>query len=121
MNQAILIFIGGGLGSLARFFVGKNMPNTLFYTFPIATLIVNVAASFILGIFIGQEISAKLDFNYRALIAIGFCGGFSTFSTFSADTLQLLQANRYYEALMNLLLNVVLCILATFVGIYLIK
>lgn len=119
MNQAIIIFIGGGLGSLARFFVGKSVPNALFYNFPVATLIVNLAASFILGLFIGHEMNAKLEFNYRALIAIGFCGGFSTFSTFSADSLQLLQNSRYFEALLNICLNVFLCILVTFVGVYL--
>ncbi len=121
MNQIVLIFVGGGLGSLARFYIGKNLPNTQFHNFPVGTLAANILASFILGIFIGHEISSKLGFNFRAFIAIGFCGGFSTFSTFSADTLQLFQTNRYWEALMNVLLNVVLCILATFVGIYLSK
>jgi fluoride exporter len=118
MNQAILVFIGGGLGSLARFFIGKSMPNTSFNNFPIGILAINILASIILGIFIGQEINQKLSFNFRALIAIGFCGGFSTFSTFSADTLQLVQASRYPEAILNVVLNVVLCILATFAGIY---
>jgi fluoride exporter len=121
MNQGLLIFIGGGLGSLARFFIGKNIPNTTFSNMPIGTLAVNIIASFILGLFIGFEMSTKLGLNYRSLIAIGFCGGFSTFSTFSADTLQLLQASRYYEAFLNIFLNVILCILATFVGVYLAK
>lgn len=117
MYQVILIFLGGGLGSLARFFIGKNLPNASFYNFPIGTMLANLLASLILGIFIGQEIHNKYDFSYRAFIAIGFCGGFSTFSTFSADSLQLLQSQRYFEAFLNIVLNVVLCILATFVGI----
>jgi fluoride exporter len=119
MQQLALIFLGGGFGSLARFFIGKQLPNNTYFNFPIGTLLANLIASLILGIFIGQEIHHKLDFNYRALIAIGFCGGFSTFSTFSADTLHLLQTNRYVEAFINILLNIILCILATFVGVYL--
>ena len=118
MNQAILVFIGGGLGSLARFFIGKSIPNSNFNNFPIGILAINILASLVLGFFIGQEINQKLEFNYRAFVAIGFCGGFSTFSTFSVDTLQLIQASRYVEAILNVALNVVLCILATFVGIY---
>lgn len=121
MNQAILVFLGGGLGSLARFYIGKSIPNTSFNNFPIGILAINILASLILGVFIGQEIGQKISFNFRALIAIGFCGGFSTFSTFSADTLQLLQASRYFEAFLNMALNVILCILAIFVGLYFTK
>ncbi len=121
MYQILFIFIGGGLGSLARFFVGKNMANLFSTNFPYGTLAVNIFASFILGLFIGIEVNQKLDFNYRAFLAIGFCGGFSTFSTFSADTLQLIQSQRYTEALLNIFLNTFLCLLATFVGIYFCK
>ncbi len=120
MYQALLIFLGGGLGSLARFFIGKNF-NNIWPGFPLGTLSVNVFASFILGLFLGAELSQKLDFNYKALIAIGFCGGFSTFSTFSSDTLSLIQSTRYSEAFLNVILNVFLCIVATFVGIILYK
>jgi fluoride exporter len=121
LNQAFLIFVGGGLGSLARYYIGKSFLSISFNNLPIGTLMVNIAASFILGVFIGFESSSKLEPNYRALIAIGFCGGFSTFSTFSAETLQLINSLRYTEALLNIFLNVFICILVTFVGIYLTK
>ncbi len=122
MNQLILIFIGGGLGSLARFSIGKFIQENIDKTFPFGTLGVNVLASFVLGIFVGMvEVKSFTNPNYKALIAIGFCGGFSTFSTFSNDTLQLIQNNRILEALTNILLNVILCILATFGGITLAK
>jgi fluoride exporter len=122
MNQLLLIFIGGGLGSLTRFSFSKFIQENIDKTFPFGTLGVNVLASIVLGIFVGMvEVKSLTNPNYKALIAIGFCGGFSTFSTFSNDTLQLIQNNRILEALMNILLNVILCILATFVGITLAK
>ncbi|MCU0470275.1 MAG: fluoride efflux transporter CrcB [Arcicella sp.] len=122
MNQLILIFIGGGLGSLTRFSLSKLIQENLDKHFPLGTLGVNVLASIILGLFVGLvEAKSLTNPNYKALIAIGFCGGFSTFSTFSNDTLQLIQNNRVSEALLNILLNVVLCILATFGGITLAK
>jgi fluoride exporter len=122
MNQLLLIFIGGGLGSLTRFSFSKFIQENIDKTFPFGTLGVNVLASIVLGIFVGMvEVKSLTNPNFKALIAIGFCGGFSTFSTFSNDTLQLIQNNRILEALMNILLNVILCILATFGGITLSK
>lgn len=122
MNQLLLIFIGGGLGSLTRFLLSKFIQENIDKSFPFGTLGVNVLASIVLGIFVGMvEIKSLTSPNYKALIAIGFCGGFSTFSTFSNDTLQLIQNNRMLEAFMNILLNVTLCILATFGGITLAK
>ena len=95
MNQLLLIFIGGGLGSLTRFSISKFIQENIEKTFPFGTLGVNVLASIVLGIFVGMvEVKSLTNPNYKALIAIGFCGGFSTFSTFSNDTLQLIQNNR---------------------------
>ena len=114
--------MGGGLGSLTRFSLSKLIQENINKSFPFGTLGVNVLASIILGIFMGMvEIKSLTNPNYKALIAIGFCGGFSTFSTFSNDTLQLIQNNRILEALINILLNVILCILATIGGIILVK
>lgn len=122
MNQLILIFVGGGLGSLTRFMLSKSIQEQILPNFPFGTLGVNVLASLVLGILVGMfEAKTLINPNYRTFIAIGFCGGFSTFSTFSNDTLQLIQNNRLFEALLNVLLNVVLCILATFGGISLAK
>ncbi len=119
MKNIFLIFVGGGSGSLVRYFLGRFVQTNLPTTFPVGTLVINIAASFILGIFVGSTL--KLDEPLRALIAIGFCGGFSTFSTFSNDTLQLMISGRALEAFGNIFLNVILCLLATYIGILLIK
>ncbi|MDZ7900661.1 MAG: fluoride efflux transporter CrcB [Arcicella sp.] len=122
MSQLILVFVGGGLGSITRFVLSKYIQAQFLRNFPFGTLGVNVLASLILGFFIGMmEAKFLTNSNYKSLIAVGFCGGFSTFSTFSNDTLQLIQNNRLLEAFLNILLNVVLCILATFGGLTLVK
>jgi len=120
MNQLFLIFLGGGLGSLTRFFLGKTIQERVGADFPLGTLTVNVAASLVLGFFIGF-VEAKNWTNpaCRALVAVGFCGGFSTFSTFANDNVLLLLDQRPWAALLNMLLNVTLCIGATFGGLWL--
>ena len=116
--QFFLIFIGGGIGSLTRFFLSKYIQDSVLKSFPFGTLGVNIVASLVLGLFLGfSDNKVLINPHYKALIAIGFCGGFSTFSTFSNDTLQLIVTNRNLEALMNILLNVTLCIVATWIGI----
>ena len=119
MKNLLYIFIGGGTGSLVRYFLGKFVESNFSSTLPIGTLVINIAASFILGSFVGSNY--KIDESWRALIAIGFCGGFSTFSTFSNDTLQLMTLGRTTEAFVNIFLNVIICLLATYVGILIVK
>lgn len=120
MNQLFLIFLGGGLGSLTRFFLGKIIQERSSADFPVGTLGVNVAASLALGFFIGLVEAKNLtNPNFRALVAVGFCGGFSTFSTFANDNVLLLLDQRPLAALLNMLLNVTLCIAATFSGLWL--
>lgn len=118
MKTLLFIFVGGGFGSLCRYQLNEYLQKLFKVGFPIGILVVNVLASLILGIFIGLEINKNISTNYRFLVAVGFCGGFSTFSTFSSDTLKLIQTNRYTEAGLSIILNVTLCLIATGVGIY---
>lgn len=119
MQNFVLIFIGGGIGSLLRYFLSKYSQQYFSGEFPFGTLFVNILASFILGLFIGKSLSNQEA--AKAFIAIGICGGFSTFSTFSNDTLQLILSNKLAEASLNILLNTTLCILATYIGILIAK
>lgn len=112
------IFIGGGLGSLCRYGLGRATP-TPWPGFPLGTLVVNVVACLILGLFVGLELSRPLPQQRRLLVAVGFCGGFSTFSTFALDTLQLLQQQRLTEALLNVGLQLLLCMSVMTAGIWL--
>lgn len=112
MTSIIAIFLGGGLGSLARFGVGK-MAKSLFDTgFPLGTLIANALASGILAVLI-YLFHDKIDEGgfLKPLLVVGFCGGFSTFSTFSQETVALFQNGQTLWGILNIGLSITLCVL----------
>lgn len=112
----LLVFIGGGLGSLVRYALSLGLKNWAF-TFPFATLISNVLASFIIGVLTAMSLKGILSDEQRLLFATGFCGGFSTFSTFSNETLQLYQNGQLLLAALNIVISVILCLIGTFLGL----
>jgi fluoride exporter len=115
MKTFFLIFFGGGIGSLLRYFLGKIIQSNIYTSLPVATLIINILASLILGFFVGKSLNQNEEL--KALIAIGFCGGFSTFSTFSNETLQLFLNGKTNEGITYIFLSVILCLSATYTGI----
>lgn len=120
MNSLAAIFIGGGLGSLARYGIGKCMQIILPFSFPYGTLMANSVSSFIVGIFIGvTAIKFEGDNPWRFLIAVGFCGGLSTFSTFSAETFEFFKNGMFLYGGLNIVFNLVVCLLMIGIGIWL--
>jgi len=117
-----LVFAGGGLGSLLRYQLGRFINQAYLPTFPFATLVINIVASFILGCVLGY-LSGQENQNQlvKLLLAVGFCGGFSTFSTFSYETLILIRQGQITIAFGNILLSLVLCLAATYLGLLLTK
>jgi CrcB protein len=101
------VFIGGGLGSLARYSISLLISKWTMGTFPLATLISNVLATGILGLTLYFFVSKWQDQSWiYPLIAVGFCGGFSTLSTFTNETLNLLTSGNYLMAGLNVLVSV---------------
>lgn len=119
MKTFLIVFAGGGLGSVLRYATGRWVSSYYTQSFPFATLLANVSACFILGLVMGlADHKQLLSSSSRLFWTVGFCGGFSTFSTFSQETLTLFQIGQQSNSVFYVVLSLVLCVTATLVGQY---
>lgn len=120
--QVLAIAAGGALGALFRFWVSNGVHGIAGRSFPYGTLTVNVVGSLLIGI-LYVVFNERIDVSpyWRALIMVGVLGAFTTFSTFSIETLELLEKGDILKAVMNVLLNVILCISAAWVGVLVVR
>ncbi|WP_057831249.1 fluoride efflux transporter CrcB [Colwellia sp. TT2012] len=115
------VALGGACGASLRFYISQLVLNWLGKGFPFATLMVNISGSFIMGLLYQLIEREIIDISvHRTLIGIGFLGAFTTFSTFSLDSLLLLQQGDVLKAAINILLNVALCIGAAGLGMFMV-
>ena len=117
--NALWIFLGGGLGSLARWGASGLIAHTIGETFPWGTLLVNISGSFVIGLFAavtGPEGRWLVSAPFRQFFMLGICGGYTTFSSFSLQTLNLAQDGQWLKAGLNCLLSLVLCLLGVWLG-----
>src|SRR5882762_11062625 len=117
----LLIALGGAAGSVLRYFVGGRVQHFAPHGFPLGTLFVNVVGCLLIGMLIRQFMNIQTHNYLRALFVVGFCGGFTTFSTFSAETLGLIEGGEYTRATGYVTLSVALCLGATFAGMSVMK
>ena len=115
MNYYLLVFLGGGLGSICRFGIADYMTRHNL-DFPLATLIANALACLILGALFGVSLKNGLHSNYKFLFMTGFCGGFSTFSTFTHETMELFQNGNILFGIANIGLSLLVCLVFLWVG-----
>ncbi len=115
MVKFLLVFLGGGLGSVARFGIARLLAQFASAAFPFATFGVNIVGSFLIGLF--WAIPAISDRSpYMFLLSVGFCGGFTTFSAFSWESYSLLKQGDLLLFFAYVLLSVALCLPATWGG-----
>ena len=120
MNELsiLAIAVGGGLGSVLRFFIAKEMGRFLGDFLPYGTLTVNVLGSFVLGwlatFFLGRP---DISNAFRLGLTVGFLGAFTTFSTFSYESLELFLGGNFWRATFNIIANATVCIVMCHLGI----
>lgn len=121
MWSYLWIGLGGAFGSMARAWLALAVARALGPQFPWGTILINVTGSFVIGFF-GTLTSVAspwaLPADVRAFVMVGICGGYTTFSSFSLQTLELARDNRMGQALGNVALSVVLALLAVAAGHY---
>jgi len=113
------IFLGGGLGSIARLAGSGFFARHFGETFPWGTLLVNVTGSFLIGCFAtltGPDGTWLVPPTARQFVMIGVCGGYTTFSSFSLQTLSLAQDGEWFKAGGNAMLSFALCLIAVWLG-----
>jgi CrcB protein len=117
----LLIALGGAAGSVLRYFVGGRVQHFATHGFPVGTLSVNVIGCLLIGVLAQLFLNMQTSGPWRAVLMVGFCGGFTTFSTFSFETVGLIEGGDYVRALAYISLSVILCLAATFAGMTLMR
>jgi fluoride exporter len=119
------VAVGGALGSMARFWLAAFVAAMLGPQFPYGpqmpwgTILINIVGSFVIGFYgtlTGPGGRIIASFDARAFVMVGICGGFTTFSAFSLQTLDLMRANHWGQAIANVVISVVICLLAVWAG-----
>lgn len=117
VKSLIIIGAGGFVGSIARYLTSKYIQDNLSFSFPVGTLIVNISGCFILGVIYGlMERGEILSQESRLFLTIGFCGGFTTFSSFAFENVLILRDGNFMQSALYISLSVFAGILSLYIG-----
>lgn len=117
-REFILVALGGAVGSVSRFGIGELLSNKTSTSFPWATLFINLLGCFLIGLILGlsQKYEFASHYSIRSFFIVGLCGGFTTFSTFSFETLRLFQNSQNLQAIGYILASILIGLALTFLG-----
>ncbi|WP_375238941.1 fluoride efflux transporter CrcB [Aurantibacter sp.] len=119
MKNVLLVFLGGGFGSALRYLISKTI-NTV--QFPYGTFLVNCLGCLFIGLILGYTLKSNtLSQNYTLLLATGFCGGFTTFSSFAFENQTFLKSGDFTSFAIYTILSVLIGFTAVFLGLYISK
>jgi CrcB protein len=117
MKTALIIFAGSGFGGVCRYFIQKSFVDAGFINFPVGTFAVNILGCFLIGFFEAlAEKNNLLTTEWRLALTTGFCGGFTTYSTFANENMNLLRNGDYAYFSTYILLSIVLGIASVMLG-----
>lgn len=117
MRTVWAVAVGAAAGGVARYYLGSMIQQRFGFGFPWGTLCINVSGSLLLGVFVRYAIATPaMSLELRALLTTGFCGGYTTFSTYSFETAMLLEEGRYERAALYAFGSVLLALAATACG-----
>jgi CrcB protein len=114
----LLVLIGGGIGALLRYITTEFIKSIINIKFSVGILFVNCIGAFIIGFLVNLFGNSSIDVKWKLFAITGFLGGYTTFSTYSLETVQYFISGNIKMAFMNILLSNVLCILFVLIGMY---
>jgi len=119
--EYLFVIIGGGIGALLRYLSSNYINSSINIKYPLGTLFVNCLGALLIGFLINIFDRYNINIEYKLLLITGFLGGYTTFSTYSLETVQYFINGNIKQALLNIFLNNILCILFVFIGIWVYK